>query len=169
MAAERDLTNVDEYKVALETRNFEIHLFWQRSNYFLVLNTAIGTGFFAVRGNSERLALLLGALGVVASWLWVMVNLGSRYWHIRWERQVEDLEEKLAPAFSRFFLASRKELDAIVRRGLQSRKWYRPDRGLWNWAVLRRPSVSYMMTLLSCAFLAFWLTAEIGLAVRHFQ
>jgi len=127
----------------------------------------LGTGFFAVR--SDRFALLLGALGLVASWLWVMVNLGSRYWHLRWEQQVEDIEGKLAPAFKQFFLANRKELDTIVKRGVQSHKRYRLDRGLWNWAVLRRPSVSYMMTLLSCAFFVFWLTAEIGLAVRHYR
>jgi hypothetical protein len=169
MEDERNPADVDEYKVALDTRNFEIHLFWQRSNYFLVLNTAIGTGFFAVRTHSEKSALLLGGLGATASLLWVLVNLGSRYWHLRWEQQVEDVEQRLDPAFRKFFLASRAELDAVVARSLQSHKWYRPDRALWNWAVLRRPSVSYMMTLLSCAFVAFWLAAEIGLAIRHYR
>jgi len=159
-------TDLDEYKLALETRNFEINLFWQRSNYFLVLNTAVGTGFFVARAHSENAALLLGGLGAAASLLWVLVNLGSRYWQLRWEQQVEDVEKRLAPAFKHFFRASGKELDAIVRRGLPSHKWYRPDRALWNWAILRRPGVSYMMTLLSCAFVVFWVTAEIGLA-RH--
>ena len=36
------------FKIALETRNFEILLYWQRSNYFLVLNTALAVGFFSV-------------------------------------------------------------------------------------------------------------------------
>jgi hypothetical protein len=160
-----DPAKVAEYKLALETRNFEIQLFWQRSNYFLVLNTAIGTGFFAVR--SVKFALLLGGLGFVASLLWLLVNLGSRYWHVRWERQVEDIEAKLTPAFNHFFLVTQDELDVIVRKGLQYKR-YRPDRGLWNWAVLKKPSVSFMMTLLSCAFVVFWLTAEIGFAVRHY-
>jgi hypothetical protein len=32
---------LEAYRTALATRNLEINLFWQRSNYFLVLNTAI--------------------------------------------------------------------------------------------------------------------------------
>ena len=32
------------YKIAIQTRNLELGFFWQRSNYFLVLNTALATG-----------------------------------------------------------------------------------------------------------------------------
>src|SRR3972149_10785499 len=41
------LVGKDAYKFAYDTRNFEISLFWQRSNYFLVLNTAIALAFFS--------------------------------------------------------------------------------------------------------------------------
>ena len=49
---------LEAYRTALATRNFEISLFWQRSNYFLVLSTAIAVGFFArgevtVEGRNE--------------------------------------------------------------------------------------------------------------------
>lgn len=37
---------MEAYRVAKETRSLEINLFWQRSNYFLVLSTAIAAGFF---------------------------------------------------------------------------------------------------------------------------
>src|SRR5207248_3234570 len=56
-----DLSLVDAYKIALETRNLEINLFWQRSNYFLVLNTAIAVGFFA-RGHRDKYSFMLGLL-----------------------------------------------------------------------------------------------------------
>jgi len=39
----------DLYKTLLDTRNLEINLFWQRSNYFLVLNTGIAFGFFNLK------------------------------------------------------------------------------------------------------------------------
>ena len=39
----------DLYKTLLDTRNLEISLFWQRSNYFLVLNTGIAFGFFNLK------------------------------------------------------------------------------------------------------------------------
>src|SRR5438552_16696563 len=92
---------LDAYKTALDTRNFEIQLFWQRSNYFLVLNTAIGTGYFAL-GDDHHYAILLAAFGVVISWLWLMVNLGSKFWQSRWEKQLEIAEDGL-PQFAGFF------------------------------------------------------------------
>ncbi len=55
----------DLYKIALETRNFEISLFWQRSNYFLVLNTAIAIEFFAKA--NETFQIFPSTLGITIS------------------------------------------------------------------------------------------------------
>lgn len=150
---------LEAFKTALQTRNFEIQLFWQRSNYFLVLNTAIGTGFFVIK--KHELSVLLGSFGIAASVLWLLVNLGSKFWQSRWEQQVEDQEKLLAPVFDRFFGVDKEGLAEIVKESLADAPWWRPDRHLWYFGVLRRPSVSYMMTLLSCAFIAFWIAAVI--------
>ncbi len=109
--------------------NFEIRLFWQRSNYFLVLNTAIGTGFFAIK--SDEFALLLGGLGLISSWLWLLVNLGSKFWQSRWEQQLEDEEEKLGTPFE-LFSAPRDTLEKIVEKSLDpSYSRWRIDRRAW--------------------------------------
>lgn len=63
------------YKIAIQTRNLEIGMFWQRSNYFMVLNTAIAIGFFTQKGGSY--GFLLAALGAIVSVLWFFVNLGG--------------------------------------------------------------------------------------------
>jgi hypothetical protein len=154
-------TNLDleAYRTALETRNFEIGLFWQRSNYFLVLNTAIGTGFFVVE--SDELELLLSLLGLGAAVLWLCVNLGSKFWQARWEHRLELTEAALKPAFADFFSADwptlRSDVEAsfAVPYGTRGR-W---DRRLWRWGVLQKPSVSLMMTYLSLAFILFWVGA----------
>lgn len=162
LAAEQRL---DAYKTALETRNFEIGLFWQRSNYFLVLNTAIGTGYFAL-GNDHHYAILLAAFGVLISWLWLMVNLGSKFWQSRWEQQLEIVEAGL-PQFAGFFKTDDK-LIKIVDASLDRkghRRW-RGDRWAWYWAIKKRPSVSLMMTYLSVAFLGFWL-AGLAFAIHR--
>jgi hypothetical protein len=155
---------LDAYKTALETRNFEIQLFWQRSNYFLVLNTAIGTGFLAI--DDEAYQVLLGGFGIVVSCLWLLVNLGSKFWQSRWERQLEIEEEGLAQ-FHGFFAESGDKLREIVEKSLDRnhRKW-RHDRWSWYWAVKKRPSVSLMMTYLSVAFLAFWIGALVIALIR---
>ena len=51
----------DLYKVLLDTRNLEINLFWQRSNYFLALNTGIALGFFNLRTPTGRFTFAMVA------------------------------------------------------------------------------------------------------------
>jgi lipoprotein signal peptidase len=58
----------DLYKTLLDTRNLEINLFWQRSNYFLVLNTGIAFGFFNLTKPMYRIAFAI--MGIIASFLW---------------------------------------------------------------------------------------------------
>src|SRR3954451_9881664 len=88
-----DLTrDLEAFRAAYQTRNFEIGLFWQRSNYFLVLNTAVAAGFF-VADRSFR-PLLCGT-GAVVSALWLAVNLGSKFWQERWERRLCFAEKAL--------------------------------------------------------------------------
>jgi Ca2+/Na+ antiporter len=152
------------YKTALETRNFEIQLFWQRSNYFLVLSTAIGTGFFVIDGRAYR--ILLGMFGIIVSWLWLLVNFGSKFWQSRWEKQLEIVEREL-PQFHGFFDQKGTQLREIVKESLdRDHKWWRYDRWSWYWAVEKRPSVSLMMTYLAFTFLVFWVATLIITAVR---
>jgi len=140
------------FKIALDTRNFEISLFWQRSNYFLVLNSALAAGFFSLK--EPAYATVLASLGAIASLLWALVNLGGKYWHSRWEHELEVRERKLYPD-DPMFAASRQQTDRYVRESL-----------LWNGSgILRRwidrlivmkPSVSGMITILSGVFCLTW-------------
>jgi hypothetical protein len=82
------------YRTAVQTRNMEIELFWKRSNYFLVLNTAIAVGFFAELENGYY-AAVLAFLCAIVSGLWFLVNLGSKYWQSRWEHRSAVTERAL--------------------------------------------------------------------------
>jgi len=150
------------HEIALATRNFEIKLFWQRSNYFLVLNTAVAVGFFSQTASSWRsLALCLLGAGIAA--LWIMINLGSKFWQSRWERRLELIESQLPPEL-RLFSAGwptlrREVLSSLARpyrkRGRVKRRLAR----IYVGAVLQKPSVSRVMTGLSVLFLVFWVAA----------
>lgn len=94
------LDGLEAYKIALETRNMEIGFFWQRSNYFLVLNAALAVGFFRLTEN--KYAILLATLGALVSFLWYRVNLGSKYWQSRWEHRLKLKEEEIAPNLQYF-------------------------------------------------------------------
>ena len=95
-----EISKKDLYNIALETRNFEISLFWQRSNYFLALNTAIAVGFF-FKANKEY-QLWLGIFGCLVSLLWISINFGSKFWQSRWENRLKIAEENLGGGIDYF-------------------------------------------------------------------
>ena len=80
------------YKIAVNTRQTEIQLFWQRSNYFMVLNIAIAVGFFALKNESYDPVLaglgapVLAALGAAVfgalvfnqSWRQILASILGR-------------------------------------------------------------------------------------------
>jgi hypothetical protein len=146
------LTPKDAYKIALDTRNFEIGLFWQRSNYFLVLNTALAVGFFKV--DEIVYSLLLAALGVIVSFLWYRVNLGSKFWQSRWEERLKIAEVEVAPDL-KFFAADWETIHADVKSSLEHGRHTGIQKFLRT-QILKKCSVSHQMTTLSIVFIAAW-------------
>ena len=149
-----DQIALEAYRVAKEVRNLEITLFWQRSNYFLVLSTAIAAGFFSLR--DVKYAFPLAIFGLTVGLLWIAVNLGSKFWQSRWEYRLRLTEERLGPDMN-LFSADWETVQRDVRASFRFRK-----RGaihhIYNLLVLLKPSVSFMMTLLSLTFVLFWIT-----------
>lgn len=142
-----------ELKIALDNRAFEIQLFWQRSNYFLVLITALGIGTFSIK--DALFAALASVFATISSFLWFRTNLGSRFWQESWEAEVELLarEEKI-----RSFERPASEIRDQVIRSLSAsgkrsffRRWI--DR-----QIVKKPSVTSQMIYLSLTSTAIWLT-----------
>lgn len=148
------LNKIETYKIALETRNMEIELFWKRSNYFLVLNTAVAAGFFLKAGNEYQIAL--GIFGLAIAILWLLVNAGSKFWQSRWERRLHIAEESLDPEV-KLFSSVWDEINEDVRKSIEFSKHYGLRKCL-DKLILQKPSVSYMMELLSIAFIFLWVT-----------
>jgi hypothetical protein len=151
--SDENALKVEAYRVAKETRNLEISLFWQRSNYFLVLSTAIAAGFFSLKDG--RYGIPLALMGVLVSVLWVCVNLGSKFWQSRWEYRLQVAERDLRSDMN-LFAATWETVQQDVRQSLEFRKRGRIHR-LYSRAVLLKPSVTMMMTLLSVGFVLFWI------------
>src|SRR5437899_5114989 len=147
MSSSNDPASQDEklFMVALDSRNFDISLFWQRSNYFLVLSSALAVGFFSLR--QEAYAPILAGLGAIAALLWFFVNLGSKYWQSRWEHELVVRERRLYPD-DPLFAANRNQTDQYVRNSLRSDR-HGPLQRFVDRMVLLKPSVSFMMTILS--------------------
>jgi hypothetical protein len=146
----------DLYGTLVATRNLEIGLFWQRSNYFLVLNTGIALGFFNLKDAPYR--SIFAIMGLIASALWFQVCLGGKYWQTRWEQRLMDFEAHHLPDLA-FFAADRARLQSDVERGLR----FHPATGLksfiYRLVLDRHPSVSYSMILLAGTFVVAWCLA----------
>jgi hypothetical protein len=156
---------IDSYSVAYQTRNFEIQLFWQRSNYFLVLNTGIITGIAIKLNSTDPIAAIFIVFGFFVSLLWFRVNLGSKFWQSRWEQRLYDIEERISPN-ANLFSATDEQIKADVEKSMQiagGRNWWRRyiDR-----KALLKPSVSRQMILLSVGFICLYIAFSIVWIIR---
>ena len=79
------------YIIAVDTRNFKITLFWQRSNYFLVLNSDIAIGIINLTDYVLKVGMAI--FGLICSVLWFRVNIGSKYWQCRWGNRLSEIEK----------------------------------------------------------------------------
>ncbi len=154
------MSSLKKFDIALQTRNFEIDMFWKRSNYFLVLNTAIAVGFVSLikEGGyinvdvlSYTYALVFCFIGFVVCLAWVKVNLGSKYWQSHWEQILEDNAKKMDVLY---FTKNTKQR---VMKNIARRKIYPCWKGYYNRLILTKPSVSGWMTILSLFFLGVWI------------
>jgi len=148
-----EITKKELYQIALDTRNFEISLFWQRSNYFLALNTAIAVGFFVKASAVYQFGL--GFFGLLTSILWVAINCGSKFWQSRWETRLKIAEDNLSKDIN-YFSTDWETLLADAQKSIDFSN-HNFLRKYFDRFVLAKPSVSFVMTLLSVLFVLFWI------------
>jgi len=104
-------------EIALDTRKFEIGLYWKRTGYFVIFIGAVFVGYYTILSSDKSdkiekeqqswLLLILPALGFLLSLLWHMANRGSKFWQENWEAHIEELSTHLGiPIFG--IIKSRK-------------------------------------------------------------
>lgn len=156
-----------ELSIALDNRAFEIQLFWQRSNYFLVLMTALGIGVFTI--SDQALALLISMFAAVTSWYWYQTNLGSKFWQESWEVEVVALAKSLNIAS---FERPTADIIEQVRKSLSDARPHDPNlsaqhktgNAVRRWIdrqIVKKPSVSHYMILLSLTSVLLWTVVSI--------
>ena len=91
----------------------------------------------------------------MVSLLWICVNLGSKYWQAYWESQCSKLEKQIDESI-KLFDTCRDDTDCDVKKSLQLSEIGKFKRAIYKF-VPWRPSVSFMMILLSIVFFVMWL------------
>lgn len=94
---ERDIRK-EALQIALDTRKFEIELYWKRTTYFWAFIAATYAAYFVLlsSGNINQFkgfTIVVSAIGFFFSLGWYFVNRGSKYWQENWERHVSFLED----------------------------------------------------------------------------
>jgi hypothetical protein len=84
-------------KTALDTRKFEIELYWKRATYFWAFIVASLTAYFVLLNSSNfskisGFTIVISAIGFFFSLGWYFVNRGSKHWQENWEQHVAFLE-----------------------------------------------------------------------------
>ena len=86
------IDKLETYKIAIDTRNLEIKLFWQRSLFFAAFISAIFVGYSS-NGTEPFSKLILSSLGFLLSFAWLLANRGSKYWYESWETKINEIED----------------------------------------------------------------------------
>lgn len=155
---EPGMSRPELYQIALTTRNLEISLFWQRCNYFLLLNSALAYGYIQLK--DEFLILPVTLIGLVVCALWYRVALGSKYWQERWEAKLHQLELDYQQAgyFPRdvtLFSTPWPDIHKEVKDSLSSANHSLFERIIDD-QILKKPSVTQSMVYLVLTFIAGW-------------
>lgn len=83
--------------IALDTRKFEIELYWKRANYFWAFIAAIFAAYFllvAYGAGGWFIHSTVCLIGICFSFGWYLANRGSKYWQENWEAHIGVLSTK---------------------------------------------------------------------------
>jgi hypothetical protein len=76
-------------QIALDTRELELNLLWQRSLFFVGFVVAAAAAIpDLVKSDDYWLLTIVTGVGLISSIGWVMINMASKYWAENWETKI---------------------------------------------------------------------------------
>lgn len=93
---------IKAFEIALDTRKFEIEMYWKRATYFWAFIAALFVAWYNVQDDRDHfVTFLIIWLGFSVSLCWFYVNKGSKFWQKNWEDNIDYLSQKLGvPVFA---------------------------------------------------------------------
>lgn len=83
------------YKLAIETRNFEIHQLINRNNFFMLFQGVLLAAVFSNQASKPFVEFVICLAGMIISWHQIGVAAGAKYWQEWWELKTSEIEERL--------------------------------------------------------------------------
>ncbi|MDM9639300.1 RipA family octameric membrane protein [Acinetobacter nosocomialis] len=83
------------YKLAIETRNFEIQQLINRNNFFMLFQGVLLAAVFSNQASKPFVEFVICFAGIIISWHQVGVAAGAKYWQEWWELKASEIEKQL--------------------------------------------------------------------------
>lgn len=139
----KDTKTIEAFNFALDTRKFEIELYWKRTAYFWTFITVVFTGFGFLQWSKDLknpsdlnqfVQFLLACFGFLLSFSWYFTNRGSKQWQENWEHHVDHLENHITGPLYKVVLKRVLPWNAEYE-GSCCKKLYSQTMGLIDFAI----------------------------------
>lgn len=106
------------YKLAIETRNFEITQLINRNNFFMLFQGVLLAAVFSNQAPKPIVEFIICFSGIFISGHQIKVAAGAKYWQEWWELKTSEIEDELKKAigndnFIPLFSLNRDEMDSF--------------------------------------------------------
>lgn len=86
------------YKLAIETRNFEITQLINRNNFFMLFQGVLLAAVFSNQAPKPIVEFIICFSGIIISGHQIKVAAGAKYWQEWWELKTSEIEDELKKA-----------------------------------------------------------------------
>lgn len=91
--------DLENFKLVAEHFNQDLREFWNRANFYLVVNAGLFSAFLiiypALIEDHLPIVILVPLLGIAIATLWFLVLRGALYWIEQWRQQIMKLSKEL--------------------------------------------------------------------------
>ncbi len=171
------------YKRACENRDFEINKFWSRAAYFWGFIALIFGAYLSIVNNNAEKEIsskqffyeaALICLGLIFSFAWNYVIIGSKHWQENWEKHIDMLENFLTgPLYKTVFYKKPFYSVSKVNKLLSELIiviWFTfLINFIWNYAnALKEIEFDWMILIVFGVFLFFFFYLKYGYPRKEF-
>lgn len=160
---------IKAFEIALDTRKFEIEMYWKRATYFWAFIAAIFVAWYNVQEKNDLfVTFLIIWLGLAVSLCWFYVNKGSKFWQKNWEDNIHYLSKKLGvPIFAMisFCQASPVSIQKEYPYSVSKINQIVSSIAVFLWALLGLKKIFELTDFNSCCFWLYNLLALIAIGL----
>lgn len=152
------------YKLAIDTRNFEIHQLINRNNFFMLFQGVLLAAVFSNQASKPFVEFVICFAGIFISWHQIGVAAGAKYWQEWWELKASEIEDQLKNAMEAENFISLFNLDhegnhqeqrnKVINKIKKHSGWLN---SFINFLILRKYSVSRVPIRSGLVLMATWI------------